>query len=169
MAVAYFTITLIFNDVPHLNTGGDDEVDVIKPNRFFASADDYRYQPISDSYLTQARSMVNADPGANEEMRKLSAREVTQAGSITGRVLVFSVDPEHMEDASNRREGLLSVENTSGVAPQEVDIRGKTAYLFLDTVPARAIVYYENLIVSVISPSEETMRGLTTDLLNAQQ
>ncbi|MDQ3618902.1 MAG: hypothetical protein M3391_02100, partial [Actinomycetota bacterium] len=166
---AYFvTSTLFFNGEPHLNTGADGEITVMKPKRFFRPLIGYQYQEVPEVFLEQARSIVAADPVAQEAMENLTARGVMEGGQVVAGAVVISIDPEFMSNRGERRSGLVELEKATDASAERVEIDGKVAYLSSGAAWSGSLTYYENLMVMVAGPTEQTMRAVTAELLKAQ-
>ena len=168
VAAFFVTSTLIFNGEPHLNTGADGEITVMKPKKFFRPLVGYQYQEVPEVFLDQARSIVTADRAAEEAMEKLTARGVMEGGQVVAGAVVISIDPEFMSDRGERRSGLVELEKATDASAERVEIDGKVAYLSSGAAWSGSLTYYENLMVMVAGPTEQTTRAVTTGLLQAQ-
>lgn len=166
---AYFvTSTLIFNGEPTLNTGADGEITVMKPRKFFRPLIGYSYQEVPEVLLEQARSIVAADPAAEEAMKNITARGVMEGGQVVAGAVVISIDPEFMSNRGERRSGLVELEKATDASAERVEIDGKVAYFSSGATWSGSLTYYENLMVMVAGPTEQTTRAVTTELLEVQ-
>lgn len=168
MAAYFVTSTLIFNGEPHLNTGADGEITVMKPKKFFRPLDGYRYQEVPEVFLEQARSVVAADPATEAAMENLTARGVMEGDQVVAGAVVISIDPEFMSDRGERRSGLVELEKATDASAERVEIDGKVAYFSSGAAWSGSLTYYENLMVMVAGPTDQTTRAVTTELLQAQ-
>jgi hypothetical protein len=164
----FVTNTLFFNGEPQLYTGADGEITEMKPKKFLRPLDGYKYQEVPQVLLDQARSMVASDPVAAEALKNFTARGVMQGGQVVAGAMVISVGPEFMEDQAERQSGLVELEKATDASAEKLEVDGKVAYVSAGGTLTVSLTYYENLMVMVLSATEQTTQAITTELLQAQ-